>query len=62
MLAQSKNVFQAEIDAACELIDFFKFNAEYVTQLYGEQPESAAGTEQTRTPTTRRFCFGHYTF
>ena len=43
MLAQSKNVFQAEIDAACELIDFFKFNAEYVTQLYGEQPESAQG-------------------
>ena len=43
MLAQSKNVFQAEIDAACELIDFFKFNAEYVTQLYGEQPESAPG-------------------
>ena len=43
MLAQSKNVFQAEIDAACELIDFFKFNAEYVTKLYGEQPESAPG-------------------
>lgn len=43
MLAQSKNVMQAEIDAACELIDFFKFNAEYVTQLYGEQPESAPG-------------------
>ena len=43
MLAQSKNVFQAEIDAACELIDFFKFNAEYVTQLYAEQPESAPG-------------------
>ena len=43
MLAQSKNVFQAEIDAACELIDFFKFNAEYVAQLYGEQPESAPG-------------------
>jgi 1-pyrroline-5-carboxylate dehydrogenase len=43
MLAQSKNVFQAEIDAACELIDFFKFNAEYVTQLYGEQPESLPG-------------------
>ena len=39
MLGQSKNVFQAEIDAACELIDFFKFNAEYVTQLYQEQPE-----------------------
>ena len=43
MLAQSKNVFQAEIDAACELIDFFKFNAEYVTELYQEQPESAPG-------------------
>ena len=43
MLAQSKNVFQAEIDAACELIDFFKFNAEYVSQLYSEQPESASG-------------------
>lgn len=43
MLAQSKNVFQAEIDAACELIDFFKFNAEYVSQLYSEQPESAPG-------------------
>ena len=43
MLAQSKNVFQAEIDAACELIDFFKFNAEYVTQIYGEQPESLPG-------------------
>jgi len=43
MLAQSKNVYQAEIDAACELIDFFKYNAEYVTQLYSEQPESAEG-------------------
>ena len=43
MLAQSKNVFQAEIDAACELIDFFKFNAEYVSQLYSEQPESGPG-------------------
>ena len=43
MLAQSKNVFQAEIDAACELIDFFKFNAEYVTKLYSEQPESSPG-------------------
>ena len=43
MIAQSKNVFQAEIDAACELIDFFKFNAEYVTKIYSEQPESAPG-------------------
>jgi len=43
MLCQSKNVYQAEIDAACELIDFFKFNAEYVTKLYSEQPKSADG-------------------
>jgi len=38
MLGQSKNAFQAEIDAACELIDFFNFNAEYAYQLYQEQP------------------------
>jgi 1-pyrroline-5-carboxylate dehydrogenase len=43
MLAQSKNVFQAEIDAACELIDFFKFNVQYLTQIYSEQPESLPG-------------------
>lgn len=43
MLAQSKNVFQAEIDAACELIDFFKFNVQYITQIYKEQPDSLPG-------------------
>lgn len=43
MLAQSKNVFQAEIDAACELIDFFRFNVQYMTQLYKDQPESLPG-------------------
>lgn len=43
MLAQSKNAFQAEIDAACELIDFFRFNAFYMMQVYKEQPESAPG-------------------
>lgn len=43
MLAQSKNVMQAEIDAACELIDFFKFNVQYMTQIYSEQPESLPG-------------------
>jgi 1-pyrroline-5-carboxylate dehydrogenase len=43
MLAQSKNVFQAEIDAACELIDFFRFNVQYMTQVYKEQPESLPG-------------------
>lgn len=43
MLGQSKNAFQAEIDAACELIDFFKFNVQYMTELYMEQPESNPG-------------------
>ena len=43
MIAQSKNVMQAEIDAACELIDFFKFNVQYMSQLYKEQPESSPG-------------------
>lgn len=43
MLAQSKNVMQTEIDAACELIDFFRFNVQYMTQVYREQPESLPG-------------------
>ncbi|MEA1913306.1 MAG: L-glutamate gamma-semialdehyde dehydrogenase [candidate division WOR-3 bacterium] len=40
MLAQSKTVFQAEIDSACELIDFFRFNTYYMTEIYKEQPDS----------------------
>jgi len=44
MLGQSKTAYQAEIDAACELIDFFQFNVHYLTQLYREQPISAQGT------------------
>lgn len=43
MLAQSKNVFQAEIDAACELIDFLHFNVEFATEIYKEQPFSPDG-------------------
>jgi 1-pyrroline-5-carboxylate dehydrogenase len=43
MLGQSKNVFQAEIDASCELIDFLRFNVQYMTQIYKEQPESSPG-------------------
>jgi 1-pyrroline-5-carboxylate dehydrogenase len=43
MLAQSKNVFQTEIDAACELIDFFRFNVQYMTEIYRQQPESLPG-------------------
>ncbi|MFL3014715.1 MAG: L-glutamate gamma-semialdehyde dehydrogenase [Candidatus Neomarinimicrobiota bacterium] len=38
MLNQSKNAFQAEIDAACELIDFFNFNCQYAEDIYGNQP------------------------
>jgi 1-pyrroline-5-carboxylate dehydrogenase len=44
MLGQSKNPFQAEIDAACELIDFFRFNVQYMTEIYRQQPESLPGT------------------
>ena len=43
MIAQSKNVMQAEIDAACELIDFLRFNVEFMTQIYSNQPESSPG-------------------
>jgi len=43
MLGQSKNPFQAEIDSACELIDFFRFNVQYATQIYNMQPESLPG-------------------
>lgn len=43
MLGQSKNAYQAEIDAACEYIDFLKFNVAYMTELYAQQPESAPG-------------------
>jgi 1-pyrroline-5-carboxylate dehydrogenase len=41
MLGQSKTAFQAEIDSACELIDFLRFNASFAQQLYGEQPISS---------------------
>ncbi len=44
ILGQSKSVFQAEIDAACELIDFWRYNVAFARQLLAEQPESAAGT------------------
>jgi 1-pyrroline-5-carboxylate dehydrogenase len=44
MLAQSKNVFQAEIDAVCEFADFLRFNVQYMTDIYRQQPESPANT------------------
>jgi 1-pyrroline-5-carboxylate dehydrogenase len=43
MIGQSKNIFQAEIDSACELVDFLTFNVEYMAQIYEEQPESSPG-------------------
>ncbi len=43
MIAQSKTIHQAEIDAACEFIDFLRFNVEYMSQIYEEQPDSAEG-------------------
>jgi 1-pyrroline-5-carboxylate dehydrogenase len=43
MLGQSKTAFQAEIDSACELIDFLRFNVHYAERIYREQPESSAG-------------------
>ena len=44
MLGQSKTIHQAEIDAACELIDFWQFNVEYMLRIYAEQPVSSPGT------------------
>lgn len=44
MLAQSKNVYQAEIDGACELIDFWRYNVYYMSQIYSNQPVSSSGT------------------
>lgn len=43
MLGQSKSAYQAEIDSACELIDFLRFNVYFMTQIYKDQPESSPG-------------------
>ncbi len=43
MLGQSKNAYQAEIDAACEMIDFLRFNVHFLNQIYAQQPVSGAG-------------------
>ena len=44
MIAQSKTVHQAEIDAACEFIDFLRFNVEFMTKIYSDQPKSTSDT------------------
>ncbi|WP_312557667.1 L-glutamate gamma-semialdehyde dehydrogenase [Empedobacter brevis] len=43
MIGQSKNAMQAEIDSACELIDFLRFNVQYMTEIYADQPISSPG-------------------
>ena len=43
MLGQSKSAYQAEIDSACEIIDFLRFNVHYMTQIYEQQPDSGPG-------------------
>jgi 1-pyrroline-5-carboxylate dehydrogenase len=43
MLGQSKNAYQAEIDSACEIIDFLRFNVSYMADIYAQQPESSPG-------------------
>jgi len=43
MLGQSKSVYQAEIDAACELVDFLRYNVSYMSEIYKQQPVSSAG-------------------
>lgn len=43
MLAQSKTMHQAEIDAACEFADFLRFNVQFMTEIYAQQPESSPG-------------------
>ena len=43
MLGQSKNAYQAEIDSACELIDFLRFNVKFATDIYAQQPDSSPG-------------------
>jgi len=43
MLGQSKNAFQAEIDSACEIIDFLRFNVSFMSQIYNDQPQSSKG-------------------
>jgi 1-pyrroline-5-carboxylate dehydrogenase len=43
MLGQSKNAYQAEIDSACEIIDFLRFNVQFMTEIYHDQPQSSRG-------------------
>lgn len=58
MIGQSKNVHQAEIDSACEFIDFLRFNVEFMTELYSEQPVSDEGVwNRSEYRPLEGFCF-----
>lgn len=58
MIGQSKNVHQAEIDAACEFIDFLRFNVEFMTEMYSEQPVSDSGVwNRSEYRPLEGFCF-----
>lgn len=58
MIGQSKNVHQAEIDAACEFIDFLRFNVQFMAELYAEQPLSSPGMwNRTEYRPLEGFCF-----
>ena len=54
MLGQSKTAFQAEIDSACELIDFLRFNVHFAERIYREQPESSPGVVEPDGPPAAR--------
>jgi 1-pyrroline-5-carboxylate dehydrogenase len=63
MIAQSKTIHQAEIDAACELIDFLRFNVEFMTKIYADQPASNSDMwNRVEYRPLRRFCLCNYTF
>ena len=62
MLGQSKNPFQAEIDSACELIDFLRFNVHFLSEIYKQQPISSPGMHnRMEWRATGRFCVSDYT-
>ena len=54
MLGQSKTAFQAEIDSACELIDFLRFNVHFAERINAEQPQSASGDVEPAGPPAAR--------
>src|SRR5690606_41190446 len=57
MIGQSKNAFQAEIDSACELIDFLRFNVEFMTQIYAEDRKSTRLNSSHVKNSYAVFCF-----